>query len=476
MLPGKRKRKLKDCKNDKTIKTDESQKKKKKKKKSLKSKEAMEIRKPKRKDKKQSKRELSLEQDDSLMFMKASVMVKPEPLNQCWADGIKPDHLTQKCKHKRKKKVAFDLSPGTIRIKRPKIASSCRQHLSKSVVVVDKSCSQGKVTHPTQDIESQCTSEDINSQDLFITQKTFRLLSPEPSSGEASVVAATPQGAASVTRINQLLTQHSYSCPPGQHVRHLLRKTKTPQTVHLPEEWKDKNVKISFQKQMKINEENKALSTVHLKPSMSRFQALDTQKTSCTLSRQTVTSTSTQTENLFTNELSLYLNFCQRRRVSAHSEDLRPLDLSLPQRVRKDLGTCSLVKMPSLLGHIKDARHSELHPPPSSAISDVEVKKDGCKREMTLSSQSESEPKSADTTASSEDNETPFRTGKLDLTQVRQQDSLPTLHYIYTGPIQKICCLSAIYSHRFLIFVLEFNRIVLLNVVDRREKKTFNGF
>lgn len=50
-------------------------------------------------------------------------------------------------------------------------------------------------------------------------------------------------------------------------------------------------------------------------------------------------SLSTQTENFFTTELSSYLSFCQKNRP-ASLEDLKPLDLSLPHRARKDHGSC----------------------------------------------------------------------------------------------------------------------------------------
>lgn len=515
--PAKRKRKKdskKDRKNDINMKTDEN----KKKKKNSKFKEAMVRRNAKKKDKKKKKKKLPLELDDTLIFTQACSAqahptVKPETSNPRSSDRGKPDHLTQDCKTKRKKKVAFDLSPGYIRAKRPKFVCSSPQCPKESIfedeaVGDSESCSQITVTghsqQPTKDNNSQCTSEDINSQDLFITQKTFRAPSPEPSSGEASdkAIPATPQVFAqqgmlhtSVAQIKKHL-DGSYSCPRDPHVPQRLRKkserAKKPKTVLLTEDEEDgvgkthndhKNGKISLQTQMELNanlsEEKNALSPVHIKPSVNPFLAepiavtcsLDVaKKHPYTSSQQSMTSTSTQTENFFTTELSSYLNFCQKRRVSALLEDLKPLDLSLPQRARRDLGTCLSVKMASLPGPIKgdDHREPNLHPSCPSDMKDVEVKKEatGHKSETTLSPQSESEPRSADTTASSEDNEPPTRTGKLDLTQVIQEETVPTVHCTYTQ-IYLVLYLCGLhkklqYSHLFHYFVLEFNHTFLV--------------
>lgn len=472
------------------MKTDETQ----KKKKNLKFKEAMTRRKAKKKDKKKKKNRLALEKDD--VFMQASSaqenpVVKPETSNAHSNDRLKPDQLTQDCRIKRKKKVAFDLSLGYMCVKHPKFVSSSPQ-CPKEIILFEneavqdsESCFQVTVTghsqRPTQDNDSQCTSEDINSQDLFITQKTFRESSPEPSSSEASDKAFTAdsqlftqQGMLhmSVAQRKQHL-EGSYSCPRDSHVHQHLKKTnegaKKPKTVLLTgdeegvnkKHHKQKNGKISLQTQMELNanlsEEKKTLSPVPIKPSVNHFLAepivvthspvAKSKKHSYTSSQQSMTSTSTQTENLFTTELSSYLNFCQKRRVSAHLEDLKPLDLSLSQRARKDLGTCLSVKMSSLPCQIKGDNHKDpnLQPSCSSDMKDVQVKKEapGRKSETTLSPQSESEPKSADTTASSEDNEPPCRTGKLDLTQVRQPDTLPTVHCSYTDPCSQQISVSA---------------------------------
>lgn len=450
---------------------------KKKKKKNSKFKEAMVGRKEKKKEKKKKKNRLALGLDDSYICTQGSntqakPTVKPETSNPLSSDMLKPDHLTQdsKKKSKRKKKVAFDLSPAYIRVKRPKFVSSSLQCPTESIpleneaVRDNESRSQVTVTgHSrghTHDNDSQCTSEDINSQDLFITQKTFRASPPEPSSGEASdtAVIATPEMFTqrdrhlhtSVVQIEQHLEGshfHQRHRKTNEHVR----KPKTVQVLIVEEEEEEEGLnkahqnprkgKLSFQTQMELNvnlTEEKKVCPVHIKPSVVNpylaepivvNPSLDVTKAlvkhSCTSSQQSITSTSTQTENFFTTELSSYLNFCQKTRATIHFEDLKPLDLSLLQRARKDLGTCLSAKASSLPGEIQGDNREDpnLQPSHSSDMKDPEVKKEPpgrtqSKGETTLSPQSEPEPKSADTTTSSEDNEPLCRTGKLDLTQV----------------------------------------------------------
>ncbi|XP_044050066.1 daf-12-interacting protein 1 [Siniperca chuatsi] len=455
--PGKRKRK-KDSKKDKnkkrknniTMKTDENIQKKKKKKK----KEAMEGRKEKKKEKKKMKNRLALELDDS-SSAQSKPTVKPEASNSCSNDKLQLDHLTQdsKKKTKRTKKVAFDLSPAYIRVKRPKFVSSSLQCPKESILleaVRDReSCSQVTVTghclDQTYDNDSQCNSEDINSQDLFITQKTFKASPSEPSSGEASdkAVTTTPQMFTqrdelhtSVVQIKQHL-EGSNKCPQDSHfhfqhhrkAKEHMKKPKTVQVLLAEEEDEEEeglnkahqNPKIQMELNTNLTKEKEVSCPVHIKQSVVNpyldvpvdvnlsLDVAKSKKHSCTSSQQSITSTSTQTENFFTTELSSYLSFCQKSRVTVHFEDLKPLDLSLQQRARKDLN---------------------LHPSCSPDMKDVEVKKEPSGRqpcsasthgkgETSLSPQSESEPKSADTTTSSEDNEPPCRTGKLDLTQVR---------------------------------------------------------
>ncbi|XP_078113843.1 uncharacterized protein LOC144522546 [Sander vitreus] len=488
--PGKEKRKNaskkdKKClKSKNNIKTDENIQKKKKKKHS-KFKEAIDGRKEKKKEKK--KKRLALELDDNLIFTQGSSAqakstVKPETLNPHSYNKLKPDQDCKK-KTKRKKKVAFDLSPGYICIKRPKFVSSSQQSPKESIPLENEavrdseSCSQVTVTGHSQGQrhaeESQCTNEDINSQDLFITQKTFSSPPPEPSSGEASdkAVTTSPQTLTPRDKLHTsmaFIKQHLKGCPQDSHFYQHHRKTKEhvhkPKTVQLllteeeeEEEWLSKahqhpKKKSSFQTKRELNAnltgETKRPRPAHVTPSvvneyldepMDVNSPLDTAKSKkhsrspclsdepSALPPMSMESTSTQTENFFTTELSSYLNFCQKSRVTVHLEDLKPLDLSLPHRARKDLGMCLSGKSLSLPGEIQGINHKEpnLHPSCSSDMKDVEIKKDPSGRHTWSSStQGKSatilSPKSesADTTISSED-EPPCRTGKLDLTQVR---------------------------------------------------------
>lgn len=466
MLPGKRKRKRKkdskkSSKKDQKIKTEDAQKKKKKKK-NLKFKEAMGKRKAEEKDKKKKKKSTASELGDSLAFpqalsAEADPTVKPQTSNAHSNDRLRPGHLTPDCKTKRKKRVAFDLSPGYIHVKRPKFASSslqCPKEIifSENEAVGDsESPSKVPMTRPgqgqTQD-DSQCNSEDMNSQDLFITQKTFRALSPEPSSGEASdkVITSTPQVLTQQGLLHMAIAQRkqhlerSGSCPQDSHVCQHLRKAdrhvKRPRPILINTaggEGVDKrhhtqeNGQISFQTQIELNaslsEEKKASS-----PAQTKLAQPVVVTQSHATSQQLTRSASTQTENFFTTELSSFLNFIRKHRASPQLEHFKPLDLSLPERNRKVVGTCSSLKISPPSGQMegdKKPESSGLQPSGSTDTKDVQVKKETpeIKSETTQSPESECEPKSA----SSEDNEPPCRSGKLDLTQVRQPGSAVTL-------------------------------------------------
>ncbi|XP_032367641.1 uncharacterized protein LOC116686719 [Etheostoma spectabile] len=478
--PGKEKRKKaskkdKRClkpKNNITIKTDEHIQKKKKKKQF---KEAIDGRKEKKKEKK--KKRLALELDGNLIFTQGSgsqakSTVKPETLNLHSYNKPTPDQDSKK-KTKRKKKVAFDLSPGYICIKRPKCVSSSQQSpkesilLEKEAVRDNESCSQVTVTGHSQGQrhadESQCTND---SQDLFITQKTFSAPPPEPSSGEASdkAVTTSPQTLTPRDKLHTSMAwinEHLKGCPQDSDSYQHHRKTKEhvhkPKTVHVllteeEEEEEHPKKKSSFQTQRELNAnltgEKKTPCPAHVTPSVvtahlddpvdgnSPLDSVKSKKHYCSsclsddpsvLPPMSMESTSTQTENFFTTELSSYLNFYQKGRATVHLEDLKPLDLSLSHRARKDLGMCLSGTSLSLPGEIQGVNHKEpnLHPSFSSDMKNVKIKKDPSGRHTWSSStQGKSatilSPKSesADTTTSSED-EPLCRTGKLDLTQVR---------------------------------------------------------
>lgn len=463
----------KDTKNPKTkhnlnLKTGDSvQKKKKKKKKNAKVKEAVEEGKAKKKEKKKKKNKV--EPDDSFLLTQASNAQEEPAVNSHSSDMLKQDHLTQESKKKckRKKKVAFDLSPG-ICVKRPKFDCSSPQCSKDSIVSENEavrdseSCSQIAVTGhsqgPAHENDSQCNSEDINSQDLFITQKTFRLSPSEPSSIEA--ISATPQMFTQrdeqdtpVAQLKEYLDS-SYKSSQESHFHQHHGKTnehtkKKEKVTQKEKERKEERLNeahhrhnkghLSFQTQMELNANltEEESCPAHKKPTVVNpylaepvvvKYTLDVEKSkshSCTSSQQSTRSTSTQTENLFTTKLSLYLNFCQKSRVTTHCEDMKALDLSLPWRARKELGTS--VKTAPLQGdNHKDLKHAQVKKEASGEhLQSVNIQDKG---EAAQSPQSECESKSADTTTSSEDGEPRCR--KLDLTQVMTHDT--HVHCSYT--------------------------------------------
>ncbi|KAM7414015.1 hypothetical protein PAMA_019031 [Pampus argenteus] len=350
--PGKRKskkdskknNKVQNGKNNTTVKTNESIQKKKKKKKNSKFKEAMEERKDKKKEKKKKKKKPAQDLDDSFVFTcDASAAVpsaqdKPEALNlRSSTEKLKSDQLTQdsKKKTKRKKKVMFDLSPGYISVKRPKLVSSSAQSPTESIVWDNEAVRDSERCSQPHDNDSQCTGDDMNSQDLFITQKTFRGSPSDPSSGEAS---------------------------------------------------------------------DKAVITTTITTSTA--------------------STSTQTENFFSTELSSYLDFCQKSTSTVSSEDLKPLDLRLPQKMRKGLRSCLSAKEKcgdqKPLYSVKEIKRES----GAQTSCSSQWKKEPCGGQLcSVRAEGKGEtspsPQSADTTTSSEDNEPPCRSSKVDLTQVR---------------------------------------------------------
>ncbi|XP_069384820.1 DNA ligase 1-like [Paralichthys olivaceus] len=434
---GKRKRKKNSQKDKKCVKhkdtngkTDESSQRKKKKKKKKKPgfKEAMGEWKNKTKEKKGKKKKSSVGFEDSFIFTQGHAGAEPESSHGRSTENVTED---SRKKSKRKKKVAFASSPGSIAIKRPKFASSLPKE-------------------QTHDNDSQCTSDDINSQDLFITQKTFRTSPVESSSGEVCDRALTqperrlhPSHEGSNTRL-----QESY--PHPERPRATRGQTQVLGHTLLKEEEGEGEVGDT-----NLTKETRGTRRVKfwgVNPFLDDPVELKSQtKThSCTSSQQSPScprktpepsllpqksNTSTQTENFFTAEFSSFLNFCQTSRGAVCFEDLKPLDLSLPQRARSDPGRClsgdqikdGEGKTSSPRDKMSSNGHEDAGLAPSLS-SDVEKESSGRQRcsvgaqrkvKTTPSPQSESDPKSTDTTMSSEDNETACCTGKLDMAQVR---------------------------------------------------------
>lgn len=427
MVPGKRKRKKnsrKDHQEEVTLKKDDICKKKKRK--GSKCKDMLGTKKEKKKDKKKKKRKISMGPDSDLVFTDVcpaqadpTAVYRTQSLHQCQDQEPKP---------KRKKKVAFDLSPGNSRIKRPQFALSTARP-KESAAFENKT--PGDMARLTQDNNSPCNSEDVNSQDLFITQKTFRALSPEPCSGDTIAAPPVQMLVQQKTRNEKRETEGSAR---GWYGRQCPWKSSTNEPF--PEETQEegktikreeesfKNGESCSQVKAKLRGNSSEYKFVHARPCIDLFptEATVNAPESWTPSQQI--STSTQTENFFTIELSSYLRFTHN--VSACSVDLDPLDLSLPQRVRKDPGT-SLLR-----DRIKGNRSKNPGVESRGSFKINEVKKEpsaGSVAETTLS-WSESGSKSADSTASSGE-EQPSRT-KLDLTQVRLLGTRPTPPCVHT--------------------------------------------
>ncbi|XP_041652286.1 uncharacterized protein LOC121515532 [Cheilinus undulatus] len=470
--PGKRKRrkgskkgkKCQETKNKLTASTDEHAKKKKRKKCS-KFKEAMKGRKEKKKEKKKKKRRLAFEPNDSAVLTQgrdaqAQSTSKPETLNLQSSNKLNSNRLTQnsKKKTKRKKKVLFDSSPAYIRVKRPKFVSSSQQSPTESLISEKEtlrdieSCSQVTVMGHSQNHnnDSQCTSDDINSQDIFITQKTFRAPPSQPSSDE------TFENDKTFPAVTQIEQHHEepFKCPDDpqfhHHHREAPRHTQSTETIQVPRKEEEEDAlfsraKPSPQSWMQLNtnhatkkEGSCSISAKHrglnpyldepvvvsLSPEVKKIDQLSSSSDhqsprSLQVSqfpRKLMTNASTQTENFFTTEVSSYLNFCKKMKEMVHFESLEPLDLSFAKMTRKDL-TYSSVASDLHLSCSSDMKGIEVQEKPSRQHPYSESTE--AKGETALSPTSQSDNKSVDTSTSSEDNEQPYRNGKLDLVQVR---------------------------------------------------------
>ncbi|CAK6969963.1 uncharacterized protein LOC121897147 [Scomber scombrus] len=393
----------------------------KKKKKKKKFKEAMQRRKEKKKEK---KKKMALDLDDSFVSecgSTAALQAKPEALNlRSSAEKLKPDPLTpdSKKKTKRKKKVMFDLSPGYI--VPSSLQSSIESVLLENEFVKDVGrCSPiaetGQNQGPPQDPNSQCSVDNMNSQDLFITQKTFRGSPSDSSSGEPDYKAViwTPQ--------MLMLTEGSQNENGSPKEKRELNTNLTEEKdVPCPSPSRPYVEPIVVTSSPDVKSKKQAFSC----PSYTHERPL--------LPLTSTTIASTQTENFFTTELSSYLNFQQKSTSTLISDDVKPLDLSLPKRAKKDLKISATKlkgdeeksvgwKQSCLLKEVKSDRGAR----PSCSS---EARKEPCGRQRrSISAKSkgestpspESESKSTDTTTSSEDYEHPCRGNKVDLTQVR---------------------------------------------------------
>lgn len=393
-----------------TLKKDASRKKKKRKNSTCK--DTLGRKKEKKKDKKKKKRKISIDSESDVIIAQVShaqadpTMIYKTP-NLC-------RHGAQEAKPKRKKKVVFDLSPGYIRVKRPLFVSSSQP--KKGPAFQNKTMQD--MASLTQDNNSPCNSEDINSQDLFITQKTFRVLSPEPCSGATFTATTSAQ-------VPMQQSVKNEKCELEDSTTHLYGQ-QHPWKSQMTERFAEEKMRIKKTRCNYLNGETCSQVKVELQAGLSEYECVAqvnhspaeatvlNASESWTSSQQI--SASTQTENFFTSELSSYLSFI--RKASWRSTDLKPLDLSLPQKARKDprmTPTKSLLPGQSEGNGCKNPELESRYP-----LKIKEVKKDPL-AEANLSLCSDSGQKSADTTASSGE-EQPSR-AKLDLTQVRLQDT-----------------------------------------------------
>nr|XP_057944005.1 uncharacterized protein si:ch211-176l24.4 isoform X2 [Doryrhamphus excisus] len=264
-------------------------------------------------------------------------------------------------KSQRKRKVGFDLLSTSILVKDPAFAS-----LSPKL-------------RQDQTQEDECQREDVNSQDLFITQKTFRASTPDSED----------------TPLPAMRAQHAETW------RHSPRKKKLSL----------KTGKDGAQNRKCFDVHGSLAKLTDASPRQAkRCKRANARKTSL----KETASMSTQTQNFFTAPLlSSYV--CR----PAGSENVQPLDLSLPHRARRDLSGCLAG---SDVTEMSSSGQGEERAP---SRKDQEVKTEAGvgqrrgKGETTPSSASESETKSA----SSDCNPAPCHSTKVRPVQMKLNES-----------------------------------------------------
>ena len=369
---------------------------------------------------------------------------------------------------KKKKKVEFELGHGSSGAKHPKVVAPSTQlpevNVSSSIqsdgsvgsdFLVKGALKKHFQTEPQNNNESQCTSDDINSQDLFITQKRFRAPSIDQSSEEI-----IEEG------IGTMRPVHQYG-EMQENVRPIERPKKQGHYRLAHEELSEHTEKASTNCQkleMELLEEDISLKpkpcrgiAVHPKPKQDAKTLqpahLTPKRISCLVNpkplslsievkspevlvsepalleplptcKVSTSDTSTQTENFFSTELCSYLKFYQQSRLDYHRLELTALDLSLPPKIRAHPGKSSVNTSALKIKGVVGATGTQTSPPlirsklrPGRLLGQAPCTVQG-KVETTPSPKSEAEPKSSDTTASSEDNETSIRSGRADLVQV----------------------------------------------------------
>ncbi|XP_027856948.1 uncharacterized protein LOC114134497 isoform X2 [Xiphophorus couchianus] len=387
-----------------------------KKKKKSKFKEAMmaqkEKKKEKRKEKKKNKLACNLDDDKLFEGGKKLSICQNEMLSSLSEKSVKET--------KKKKMVAFGSLPSYIRVKRPIFTSSSPKETEAARK--GESCDQvmGKTQIKPHDNDFQYDSDNINSQDLFITQKMFRARSPETSSSEFSdgIVSASPrvftqQDKNRRTPVGKRKQCNETSDKGQDRAVHLCwRETKTDQ-----EEEIDQLHKHSSQAGDKAAPEHEKHNPFLDDPMIINPTPDSVLIKQCCSYRPYIgvpppcpafASTSTQTENFFTAELSSYLSFSQKNRATLESQNMKPLDLSLPQRARGEQGK-------TLEVYRKHKAEKSLEQNAAGGKKEPSI-------EETPSPQSEAETKSANTTTSSEDD---HHAGKKDVGVVQLRLNKP---------------------------------------------------
>ncbi|XP_035980649.1 uncharacterized protein LOC105929608 [Fundulus heteroclitus] len=362
--------------------------------------------KDKKKEKKKKKNKLALNLDGDLAFAENGKLNSfPE---------------TSAKEAKRKKMVAFAPLPSHAHV----FASSTSEE--RKAPGEDESRSQWGARSQVQppDSDSQHNSDDVNSQDLFITQKTFRA-SPSDASGSEA-------GDRALSESPRLFTQRDRGQPPtagetktsggasdrgrGGAPQQGLREIKTE-----PEEEIHQFLKRSSQTHQAAESkgpEHGGRRFLDLPLVISPTQEPDAIRRRPPYRPYTAeparlpasANAATQTENFFTAELSSCLSFCRKKRAAPLGQDDKPLDLSLPRRARE--GLCVSVKKPE-----EEAAECREQTAPQAKRAAIKEEPSG-HVETTPSPPSEADTKSTNTTTSSEDDHH-CHAGKRDLTQVR---------------------------------------------------------
>nr|XP_055048347.1 uncharacterized protein si:ch211-176l24.4 isoform X1 [Misgurnus anguillicaudatus] len=218
-----------------------------------------------KKRKKSKKKKFKLEEDFQLL----PCVRKPKPekrLKQSgsthtgltqdphWSDSvicISPDQVPkhssksecQKEKEKAKKRVVFNLPPEQNQAANTKDEPFPTRNIPNSATSFLRAISSGNMSHWKQligesSLESQTTAEEVNSQDLFITQKSFLDpsvdLSSSPSGNEISTIPAPADRSCRLTAEASTQTENFFSFPELSNSLRFQQQQKTSVSTEEP--------------------------------------------------------------------------------------------------------------------------------------------------------------------------------------------------------------------------------------------------